>query len=299
MAWNVYLADTMGNGTAIPWGLWLMVAQAGIIALALLAGIGSTRWRVGGALGEGAALLYAGMACFAVGHVAAFVTSWAVPTFPSRELFLMHHGGALVALSLISASFWRVRRALGQRSGGDFTTFLLATLPFLALCFLGLAAVGHALAVPGAPAAPMGDGMGGMNAVMGGTDAMRELEAGVTLGNVGVDGAILCAGLLAVGLGSSIDLGGALGRSLRISLVGITALALVYPGTTLATAFQPALTAWLEMALCFTVSCAFVIFVASISAARVLRTTRPVSASAAPAYAPPRPPPVGPLYPSY
>jgi hypothetical protein len=279
-----------------------MVVQAGIIALALLAGIGSTRWRVGGALGEGAALLYAGMACFAIGHVAAFVISWAVPTFPSWELFLMHHGGALIALALISASFWRVRWALGQTSGNYPTTFLVATLPFIAICFLGLAAVGHMLPVPGAPSAPMGGGMGGMggmNAVMGGTDAMRELENGVTLGNVGVDGAIFCAGLLAVGLGSGIDLGGALGRSLRISLIGITALALVYPGTTLATAFQPSLTAWLEMALCFTVSCAFVIFVASISAARVLGTTRPAQARAPQVLGQARPPRVRPMYPSY
>lgn len=297
MAWSECLADTMGSGTSIPSGLWQMVGQAGVIALALLAGIASTRWRVGGALGEGAALLYAGMACFAVGHVAAFVTSWEVPTFPSWELFLMNHGGAFVALTLISASVWRVRQAIGKSARTDFITFLVATLPFIAICFLGLAAVGHALPVPGAPPAPMGASMGGMNAMMGGTDAMRELENGVTLGNVGVDGAILCVGLLTVGLGPSIDLGGALGRSLRISLMGVTALALVYPGTTLATAFQPALTPWLEMALCFTVSCAFVIFVASISAARILGTTRLVSESWAPVLAPPRPPRVRPMYP--
>lgn len=283
--WHGTLADTMGG--PLPLGLYLMVAQAGVIALALFAGLASSRWRVGGALADGALWLYLGMACFAVGHVSAFTLSLVAPSVPSSTIYLLHHGGALLALSFISFGFLRVRHALaGGGSRLDLATFLSATLPFLAVAFLVLAAAAHALPVPGAPMMDAG-GMGGAASMdmgllnMGGTDAMRELNHGVTLGHVGVDGAVFCMGLVAMSVGSSLNLGGALGRAVNIALIGVTALAVAYPATTLAAAFQPQLAAYLEMGLCFTVTCAFVLLVICISTARGLAmSVRPAVATA-------------------
>ncbi|HEY7833127.1 MAG TPA: hypothetical protein VIG30_06125 [Ktedonobacterales bacterium] len=283
------LADAMGG--PLPLGLYLIYAQAGVITITLIACLVSSRWRIGGALAAGAVWFYLGMASFAVGHVTAFTLSLVAPGIPSSTLYLIHHTGALLALSLVSFGFWRVRQAVSNGSRLDLATFAGATLPFLAVAFVVLAAAGRGLPVPGGPMV-MGGGMSSMDTGllnMGGTDAMRELSQGVTLGNVGVDGAVLCMGLLAVALGSSLRFGGVLGRAVNIALVGVTALAVAYPATTLAAAFQPQLEAYLEMGLCFTVTCGFVLMVACISAARGLALPSfPTAAASAWAGAPSR-----------
>ncbi|HEV7129030.1 MAG TPA: hypothetical protein VGN32_16480, partial [Ktedonobacterales bacterium] len=120
-----------------------------MIAIALVAGVASISWRVGGALASGAAWLYSGMACFAVGHESAFWLSLIAPGVPSWAIYLLHHGGALLALSLISIGFLRIRHALSGGTRFDFATFAGAMLPFLAVACVVLAAAARALPVPG------------------------------------------------------------------------------------------------------------------------------------------------------
>jgi hypothetical protein len=262
------LADTMTSAdTAVPWGLWLMVIQAGVVGVALVVGLSRTHWRMGGALARGARLLTAGMILFAAGHITAFLLSLFAPSLSSGVIFIVHHGAALSALVCIAVGFGQARDQLAPNARGGLIAYATWTLPVIALVFVLMAVLGLGLPVPGAPQEGMLGGptdMGSMG--MGNLDAMRELSNGVSLAHVALDAAVACMGLLALALGSSLHVGGMIGRALRRSLVSITALVVVYPITTLLAAFQPGSAAWLEMGLCFTVTSAFAVFVGSISA---------------------------------
>ena len=104
------LADTMASGDeAVPWGLWLMVLQAGVMGVALAVGLSRSHWRMGGALARGARLLTGGMILFAVGHITAFLLSLFVPGLAPGVIFVIHHGAALAALVCIAIGFGFLR----------------------------------------------------------------------------------------------------------------------------------------------------------------------------------------------
>ncbi len=262
------LADSMASGdAAVPWGLWLMVLQASVMGVALVVGLSRSNWRMGGALARGAHFLTAGLILFAVGHITAFLLSLFVPSLASGVIFVIHHGAALAGLVYIAIGFGLARDQLAPNARGGVIAYTVWTLPLIALVFVLMALLGLGLPVPGAPESAMMGGVTDMGSMgMGNVDAMRELSNGVSLANVALDAAVACMGLLALLLGSSLHVGGIIGRALRRSIVSITALVIVYPITTILAAFQPANAAWLEMGLCFTVTCAFAVFVGSISA---------------------------------
>lgn len=257
----------MGDST-LPWGLWLMVIQAVVIAIVLVVSFVQVRWRFGGALARGARYFYAGMALFALGHVSAFLLSLYAPQVPAGALFALHHGGALVAVTCITIGFGRTRSLLRRGPTYGALAYLTWTLPIIAGILVVLSLLVGGLPVPGAPDAGMMGGVADMGMGMGGTDAMRELSSGVTLAHVTLDCAVLCVGMTALALGSALQVSGAIGRALRLSLMSLAALVVIYPMTTITAAFRPELAAWLEMGLCFTVTCAFATFAGGIAALR-------------------------------